>query len=206
METTNSKAGMIGLSVGLLIVGLVVGYLLGTSGSSDVAYQTPMPSVSVSPSVSPTASATVSPREWFQYQGSTLSLQYPATLTPLDEKKSGLQTTIDFIYWDQALGSPPRISISTAPNNGGITLEEWYQEQKRKSNWTKIGQTTIGGYVFYQLVLPESDAPTRYIGTVGSSTTVSQGNRTWQKWMIDMSVRLPDNQEQQIFASMKFAQ
>lgn len=48
MPASGSKAGMIAVSVGLLVIGLVAGYFIGKSGSSPVAYPTAIPSVASS--------------------------------------------------------------------------------------------------------------------------------------------------------------
>lgn len=88
VPTGSSKAGMIGLAVAMLVIGLIAGYYLGNGKSGNVAYQTPTPQLTplnntppqYSPTATPSTSATPTPIHWETYNDATygLTFQYPS--------------------------------------------------------------------------------------------------------------------------------
>lgn len=70
--TGSSKAGMIGLAIAMLVIGLVAGYYMGNGKSGDVAYQTATPTTFISPS----PSATLDTTGWHPYMSSAFSLSF----------------------------------------------------------------------------------------------------------------------------------
>ena len=75
MPAHSGKAGMIAMSVGLLLIGLVAGYALGKTGTSNVASQTATPTISIT--VSP-----MNTSEWKMYDSVYgFKIFYPPTWT-----------------------------------------------------------------------------------------------------------------------------
>ena len=66
-STGSSKAGLIGLAIAMLAIGLVAGYYLGNGKSGDVVSQTAIPTVSISPNSSASSDTT----GWKKYTNST---------------------------------------------------------------------------------------------------------------------------------------
>jgi len=76
---SDSKVGMIVVSVGLLVVGLIAGYVIGKSGSGDVVYQTATPTAPAT--TSPTSSPSI-PSSWKTYISQHgYEFRYPAEWT-----------------------------------------------------------------------------------------------------------------------------
>lgn len=53
-------------------------------------------------------------------------------------------------------------SIVVIPNQGGLTLEQWYQEMSKQSGYKKAGTTSIAGFGAFKLEVQESEAGSRY--------------------------------------------
>jgi hypothetical protein len=78
--------------------------------------------------------------------------------------QEGIKKTIKFMDKDNLV-----FIVSVMPNNGNLTLDEWWQEQSRTSPYQKAGERMIGGVKAYQLILPETDAGPRYIFVKGNA-------------------------------------
>jgi hypothetical protein len=125
------------------------------------------------------------------YTGVDFTIKYPSPWES-HQVKEGVRTIVTFFDVARTL-APQVLVIASSPNQGGITLESWYQELQ-KSKWNKVGETKINGQVFYELNLAESDAPARFIGLV------STGSK-----MIDVSSRLNNDERKDIFSDITFS-
>lgn len=83
----------------------------------------------------------------------------------VEERISGGANIIDFK--DLAKGYPGNnyivLSISVAPNDGGLTLEDWSGEVIKQSGYQKTETTSISGFKAFKLEKTESEAGPRYV-------------------------------------------
>ncbi len=115
-----------------------------------------------------------------------------------EERSSGVANIIDFK--DIAKGYPGNnyivLSISVAPNQGGLTLEDWSGEVIKQSGYQKTGTISISGLKTFKLEKAESEAGPRYVFFTAERTG---------GWIFDIqSVGLDEITINQILSTFEF--
>ena len=176
MPAHSSKAGMIGLAVAMLVIGLVAGYYLGSGKSGDVVYQTATPTVSIyaSPSTSQTPSVSATPNtitDWktYSYPQFGYSFKIPAALfirvegiSTTDGKYSILQRIVT--SYDERVGEylgPGFLVLSATSLEDGIKkiisgatpITNRQQVMIGDRQWTSFNLGIMNGETDYVLYL-----------------------------------------------------
>lgn len=133
----------------------------------------------------PIAQQTLTPDKtanWKTYSVPEMQFMYPDNWQ-VGTKTVGVGTVVTFVVPKKSaddLHSETLILFYT-PNQGGLTLEEWWSEASKSDRYQKTRETTIAGFSTYVLTLPETDAPPRYIFVTKS--------RTSGGWIFDITAR-----------------
>ncbi|MDP4008710.1 MAG: hypothetical protein Q8P68_05970 [Candidatus Peregrinibacteria bacterium] len=109
--------------------------------------------------------------KWESYNGSNFNVNYPAYLSQTIESE-GVRTTVYFQSEITTQNYEELLSIASMPNQGGLTLDEWTDEVLSQSSWIKQGSIQISGQTAYNLILPETDAGSRYVFLSKDSRTI----------------------------------
>jgi len=84
-------------------------------------------------------------------------VKYPNDWQITEDRQSGVMNIISF---RGVPGSPgDNLSIAFMPNQGGITIDEWWAEKSKNSDFKKTGETKIAGRKALELNIPETVPP-----------------------------------------------
>jgi len=124
-------------------------------------------------------------------------LKYPKDWQ-VEEKSSGVANIVYFR--DAAKGYSGNdyivLSISVAPNQGGLTLEDWSGEVIKQSGYQKTGTILISGLKTFKLEKAESEAGPRYVFFTAEKTG---------GWIFDIqTITLSQEVIEQVFSTFEF--
>lgn len=109
--------------------------------------------------------------DYLNYTGNKFELSYPSYLK-IRTETSGVRTTVSFSGTKSANEVESLISVSTMPNQGGVTLSEYSQEIIKQSPYIKSKELTVSGVLAYELIISESGAGSRYLFLSRDSYTI----------------------------------
>ncbi len=146
------------------------------------------------------SSTDIDTSNWKTYRNEKygFEVRYPGEWS-VKTSQLGVRTTVEFTDVSKnnsGMFYSDIFSISYGPNQGGETLEQRLADEMQTSRWEKVGVITIGDFPAYKLLLPETDAPPRYIfATSGSGMS----------YIFDISLRTSDEKvSNQILSTFKF--
>jgi hypothetical protein len=104
-------------------------------------------------------------RGWATHEGAGLQFNYPAEwkLNLVDEGVRMTVYTTDIENPDPTAPFGGVFSVTYVPNQGGLTLEEWWEQPGNTGRYIKTGETTIAGYPAYRALVNASDDPEHII-------------------------------------------
>src|SRR3989344_3246277 len=137
MPAQSSKAGMVAVSVGLLLIGLVAGYFAWNGKMNNTTSPTATPTASASASSTPTVAATpIDTSAWKTYRDMkySFSLRYPMDWRTTAEQNGG--------YYEMGLIAPDEQNRFTV---GVEKVAKIYQMGCNENNSeSSIGMVTVG--------------------------------------------------------------
>lgn len=122
------------------------------------------PSLAASVSITSNQDSTAN---WKIYSVPGIQFKYPDDWQVKTET-AGARTTATFVIPKKSADDPrdpygETLIISYGPNQGNLTLEEWWREASKSGRSEKVSETTVAGFPAYVLGLPETDAPPQYV-------------------------------------------
>ena len=155
-------ANIILVVVIVILVG-AVGYFVFVKKSEPIAQQPTSITTQRPATQSPTPTQQGNTVNQKIYSVPGMRFEYPDTWQ-VKTGTSGVRTTATFVVPENPDDFYGEVfMVSYAPNQGGLTLEEWWSEASKSDRYQKSSETTIAGFSAYVLALPETDAPPRYI-------------------------------------------
>lgn len=100
--------------------------------------------------------------DWKSYKSDNYDVKYPPYLLQ-EIEQNGVRTTVSFQGTAPQSNIDSLLSIASMPNQAGSTLDEWTDKVVSQSKWVKQGSVIISGQTAYILILPETDAGSRYV-------------------------------------------
>lgn len=145
----------------VLVVALagVLGYVTWVKKPVTDIASTPTPTSSPSAEVTP-GDATAN---WKTYSAAGIQFKYPSDWQ-IETKKVGVKTEATFLIPKKGNNEfGDLFKISYGPNQGGLTLKEWWAEASKTDGYTKDRENILAGVTAYVLQIPNSGAPPRYV-------------------------------------------
>ncbi|MDP1689455.1 MAG: hypothetical protein Q8L47_05020 [bacterium] len=101
---------------------------------------------------------------WKMYSAAGIQFKYPNEWQ-LETKKVGVRTEVTFITPKKGIDglSTEIFKFSYAPNQGGLTLKEWWAEVSKTDIYKKDSEKILAGVTAYVLQIPSTGAPIRYV-------------------------------------------